>query len=49
MRKIEWTTAFKRDFKKIATFESAFVEALWKLANDEVLPERFYVHALTGE
>jgi len=35
MRTIEWTTAFKRDFKKIGTFESAFVEALWKLANDE--------------
>ena len=49
MRKIEWTTAFKRDFKKIGTFESAFVEALWKLANDEALPERFCDHALTGE
>ena len=49
MRIIEWTTAFKRDFKKIGTFESAFVEALWKLANDETLPERFCDHALTGE
>ena len=49
MRIIEWTTAFKRDFKKIGTFESAFVEALWKLANDEALPERFCDHALTGE
>ena len=49
MRKIEWTTAFKRDFKKIGTFESAFIEALWKLANDEALPERFCDHALTGE
>ena len=49
MRKIEWTTAFKRDFKKIATFESAFVEALWKLANDEPLPERFFDHQLTGK
>ena len=49
MRKIEWTTAFKRDFKKIGTFESAFVEALWKLANDEALPERFCDHALIGE
>ena len=49
MRKIEWTTAFKRDFKKIGTFESAFVEALWKLANDEALPERFCDHVLIGE
>ena len=49
MRKIEWTTAFKRDFKKNTTLESAFVEALWKLANDEPLPERFCDHALTGE
>ena len=49
MRKIEWTTAFKRDFKKTGTFESAFVEALWKLANDEPLPERFCDHPLTGE
>ena len=49
MRKIEWTSAFKRDFKKIGTFESAFVEALWKLANDEPLPERFCDHPLTEE
>lgn len=49
MRKIEWTTTFKRDFKKVGTFESAFVEALYKLANDEILPERFCDHALTGE
>ena len=49
MRKIEWTTAIKRDFKKIATFESAFIEALWKLANDEPLPEKFCDHPLTGE
>lgn len=39
MRKIEWTHAFKRDFKKQGTFEEAFIEALWKLANDETLPE----------
>lgn len=40
MRKIEWTTAFKRDFKKVSTFESAFIEALYKLANDEVLSRK---------
>lgn len=49
MRRIEWTTAFKRDFKKIGTLESAFVEALWTLANDEPLPERFRDHELKGE
>jgi mRNA interferase YafQ len=49
MRKIEWTNAFKRDFKKVGTFESAFIEALYKLANDEKLPEKFCDHALTGE
>jgi mRNA interferase YafQ len=27
----------------------AFVEAVWKLANDEPLPERFCDHALTGD
>lgn len=49
MRKIEWTSAFKRDFKKIGSFESNFIEALWKLANDEPLPEKFCDHSLTGK
>ncbi len=49
MRRIEWTTAFNRDFKKIGTLESSFVEALWKLANDELLPEKFRDHELKGE
>jgi mRNA interferase YafQ len=49
MRKIEWTNAFKRDFKRHGTFEGAFVEALWKLGTDESLPERFFDHPLSGE
>lgn len=49
MSKIEWTYAFKRDFKKQGTFEEAFIEALWKPANDETLPERFHDHTLSGE
>lgn len=49
MRKIEWTHAFKRDFKRHGTFECAFIEALWKLANDESLPERYVDHPLTGD
>ncbi|SJM92711.1 conserved hypothetical protein [Crenothrix polyspora] len=49
MRKIEWTSAFKRDFKRYGSFESPFIEALWKLANDEILSERFCDHQLSGE
>lgn len=49
MRKIEWTHAFKRDFKRHGTFEAAFIEALWKLASDDALPETFRDHALTGD
>ena len=49
MRKIEWTAAFKRDFKRCGALETPLIEALWKLANDEPLPERFCDHALSGE
>lgn len=49
MRKTEITKSFKRDFRKYAAFDMAFVEAIWKLANDEPLPERFCDHALTGD
>ncbi|MEQ1559058.1 MAG: type II toxin-antitoxin system YafQ family toxin [Methyloglobulus sp.] len=49
MRTIEWTTAFKRDFKRHGSFEAAFIEVLWKLANDEMLPQRFCDHPLNGE
>jgi mRNA interferase YafQ len=48
MRKIKWTNAFRRDFKKNIIFDGEFIEALWKLANDEVLPESFHDHALSG-
>ena len=49
MRTIEWTNAFKRDFKRHANLESALIEALWKLGNDEPLPQKFSDHALGGE
>lgn len=49
MRKIEWTNAFKRDFKRHGTFEGSFIEALWKLATDEVLSEKFCDHPLAGD
>lgn len=48
MRKIKWTNAFKRDFKKNIIFDGAFIEAVWKLSNDEALPESFHDHALVG-
>lgn len=48
MRTIERTNAFKRDFKKHGELDAALIEILWKLGNDEPLPERFRDHALTG-
>lgn len=48
MRTIERTKAFKRDFKKHGELDAALIEILWKLGNDEPLPERFRDHALTG-
>ena len=48
MRTIERTKAFKRDFKKHGELSAALIEILWKLGNDEPLPERFRDHALTG-
>jgi mRNA interferase YafQ len=49
MRKIEWTNAFKRDFKRCGMFESRFIEALYKLANDEKLSDKFCDHDLSGD
>ena len=49
MRTIDWTNAFKRDFKRHGNLESALVEALWKLSNDEPLPQKFSDHALSGD
>ena len=48
MRTIERTKAFKRDFKEHGELDAALIEILWKLGNDEPLPERFRDHALTG-
>ena len=49
MRTIEWTNAFKRDFKKHGNLQSALIEALWKLSTDEPLPQKFSDHALSAE
>ena len=48
MRLIERTNAFKRDFKKHGELESALIEVLYKLAQDEPLPDKYKDHALTG-
>ncbi|MBK8453620.1 MAG: type II toxin-antitoxin system YafQ family toxin [Thiofilum sp.] len=49
MRKIERTNAFKRDFRRHGELDSALIEVLWKLSNDELLPESYRDHALTGD
>ena len=49
MRTIEWTNAFKRDFKKHGSLESAFIEVLYKLGNDEPLSEKYKDHPLSGD
>ena len=48
MRKIERTNQFKRDFKKHGDIEAALIEVLYKLINDEQLPEKYQDHPLTG-
>ena len=49
MRKIENTNQFKRDFKKHGSMDSALIEVLYKLANDEVLNPKYCDHPLSGE
>jgi mRNA interferase YafQ len=54
MRTIEWTNAFKRDFKKsLATSRHRDISPLLEqittqLANDQALPEKHRDHALSG-
>lgn len=48
MREIEFTNAFKRDFKKYGVLSSAWIEAIFCLINDNALPEKYCDHALTG-
>ncbi len=53
MRKIEWTSVFKRDFKREkkrnAHLESLLVPVLDKLAGDIPLEPHFRDHALIGK
>lgn len=48
MRKIEHSSAFKRDLKKFDHIDAAFIEVLYKLLNNEPLPEKYRDHALIG-
>ena len=55
MREIEWTTQFKRDYKREgkgqhrSTLDDALFSAVDQLANDQPLELRHRDHALTGE
>ena len=48
MRKIDYSSNFKRDFKKHGNLDSALIEVLYKLINDEDLPLKYKDHNLTG-
>ena len=55
MRQIEWTTSFKRDFKREsrgqhkASLDIDLETVLLLLVADEPLPERYVDHPLSGE
>jgi mRNA interferase YafQ len=54
MRTIEWTTQFKRDYKREskgqhrATLDTDLLPVFNALANDQPLEQRHHDHALTG-
>jgi mRNA interferase YafQ len=55
MRTIEWTTRFKRDYRREqkgqhrAVLDELLRDAISLLAADQHLPDRFRDHALTGD
>jgi len=55
MRTIEWTSQFKRDYKREgkgqhkATLDTDLLHVLNALANDQPLEQRHHDHALTGD
>jgi mRNA interferase YafQ len=49
MRTIERASAFKRDFKKHGEIDVGLVEVIYKLLNDEELPEKYRDHGLVGD
>jgi mRNA interferase YafQ len=50
MRTIAITNQFKRDHKKLhlETIDPAWIEVISKLVTDELLPEKYCDHQLTG-
>lgn len=50
MKKIEYSNAFKRDFKKYPALalSARWIEALHALLHSQALPPKFCDHALTG-
>lgn len=48
MRKLDRSKAFKRDFKKRGDLDTAMIEVLYLLLNDDPLPTQYKDHALTG-
>ena len=54
MRTIEWTTQFKRDFKRESkgryreTLDDEFFMLIERLANDEKIEARYRDHCLSG-
>jgi mRNA interferase YafQ len=49
MRTIEHSSPFKRDFKKHGDINASLIDVLYKLMNDEELPEKYHDHALSGD
>lgn len=53
IRRIEWTNAFKKDYrrekKKRSDLDELLSPVLYKLMNDEQLEERYCDHALIGD
>jgi mRNA interferase YafQ len=49
MRTIERSALFKRDFKKRGFIDTAFIDVLYKLINDDGLPEKYRDHSLIGD
>jgi len=49
MRTIERSSLFKRDFKKHGDINASLIEVLYKLMNDEELPEKYHDHSLSAE
>ena len=49
MRKIDRSSTFKRDFKRHGEVDTGLIEVLYKLLNDEILPEKYRDHHLSGD